>query len=39
MAVETIDYDEYRIEVVLLGKDRRVSMYPLDSTLALLVHT
>jgi hypothetical protein len=35
MAVETIDYNGYRLEVVPVGKGWRVSIYPPDSTLAL----
>jgi integrase len=35
MAVETIDYKGYRLEVVPVGKGWRVSIYPPDSTLAL----
>jgi hypothetical protein len=35
MAVETIDYNGYRLEVAPLGKGWRVSIYPPDSTLAL----
>ena len=35
MAVETLDYRGYRLEVVSLGKGWRVSIYPPDSTSAL----
>ena len=35
MAVETIDYNGYRLEVVPVGKGWRVSIYPPDSTSAL----
>jgi hypothetical protein len=35
MAVETIDYHGYRLEVVPVGKGWRVCIYPPDSTLAL----
>ena len=35
MAVETIDYNGYRLEVVPVGNGWRVSIYPPDSTSAL----
>jgi hypothetical protein len=35
MAVETFDYNGYRLEVVPVGKGWRVSIYPRDSTSAL----
>ena len=35
MAVEIINYNGYRLEVVPVGKGWRVSIYPPDSTVAL----
>jgi hypothetical protein len=35
MAVETIDYNGYRLEVIPVGKGWRVSIYPRGSTSAL----
>jgi len=35
MAVETINYNGYRLEVAPVGKGWRVSIYPPDSTSAL----
>jgi hypothetical protein len=35
MAVEIINYNSYRLEVVPVGKGWRVSIYPPDSSLAL----
>ena len=35
MAVEILNYNGYRLEVVPVGKGWRVSIYPPDSTVAL----
>ena len=35
MAVEIVNYNGYRLEVVPVGKGWRVSVYPPDSTVAL----
>jgi hypothetical protein len=35
MAIEIVNYNGYRLEVVPVGKGWRVSIYPPDSTLAL----
>ena len=32
MTVEIVDYNGYRLEIVPVGKGRRVSIYPPDST-------